>query len=206
MLRIWGRGNSSNVQKVVWLCEEIALPYERIDVGGAFGGLDVPDYLARNPNGRIPAIDDDGFVLWESNAIVRYLADKYGAGALWPNEFQQRALCDRWLDWQQTTLAVDFVSIVYALLRTPPEERNPDAIAAATARLSAALTIFDAELEGRDYIMGDQLTIGDIPTGVWIYRWFLFELEGPDLPNVSAWYERLKARAAYRKSVMVKLA
>jgi len=206
MLRIWGRGNSSNVQKVVWLCEEIALPYERIDVGGAFGGLDVPDYLARNPNGRIPAIDDGGFVLWESNAIVRYLADKYGAGALCPNEFQQRALCDRWLDWQQTTLAVDFVSIVYALLRTPPEERNPDAIAAATARLGAALTIFDAELEGRDYIMGDQLTIGDIPTGVWIYRWFLFELEGPDLPNVSAWYERLKARAAYRKSVMVKLA
>lgn len=206
MLRIWGRGNSSNVQKVVWLCEEIALPYERIDVGGAFGGLDVPDYLARNPNGRIPAIDDDGFVLWESNAIVRYLADKYGTGGLWPNEFQQRALCDRWLDWQQTTLAVDFVSIVYALLRTPPEERNPDAIAAATARLGAALTIFDAELEGRDYIMGDQVTIGDIPTGVWIYRWFLFELEGPDLPNVSAWYERLKARAAYRKSVMVKLA
>jgi len=206
MLRIWGRGNSSNVQKVVWLCEEIALPYERIDVGGAFGGLDVPDYLVRNPNGRIPAIDDDGFVLWESNAIVRYLADKYGAGALWPNEFQQRALCDRWLDWQQTTLAVDFVSIVYALLRTPPEERNPDAIAAATARLGAALTIFDAELEGRDYIMGNQLTIGDIPTGVWIYRWFLFELEGPDLPNVSAWYKRLKARAAYRKSVMVKLA
>jgi glutathione S-transferase len=206
MLKIWGRGNSSNVQKVVWLCEEIALPYERIDVGGAFGGLDVPNYLARNPNGRIPAIDDDGFVLWESNAIVRYLADKYGAGGLWPNEFQQRALCDRWLDWQQTTLAVDFVSIVYALLRTPPEERNPDAIAAATARLGAALTIFDAELEGRDYIMGDQLTIGDIPTGVWIYRWFLFELEGPDLPNVSAWYERLKTRAAYRKSVMVKLA
>jgi glutathione S-transferase len=205
MLKIWGRNNSSNVQKVVWLCEELALPFERIDLGGAFGGTGTPEYLALNPNGRIPTLDDDGFVLWESNAILRYLAGKYGSEAMWPHDARQRARCDRWLDWQQTT-AADFVSIVFALLRTPPDERNPDAIAAATARLGTALKIFDAQLEGRDYIIGDTLSIGDIPTGIWIYRWYLFELEGPDLPNIAAWYGRLQARDAYRKSVMVKLA
>ena len=120
MLKIWGRNNSSNVQKVVWLCEELALPFERIDLGGAFGGTGTPEYLALNPNGRIPTLDDDGFVLWESNAILRYLAGKYGSEAMWPHDARQRARCDRWLDWQQTTLAADFVSIVFALLRTPP--------------------------------------------------------------------------------------
>src|SRR5262245_50616582 len=131
MLKVWGRTNSSNVQKVMWAVGELRLTHERIDVGGEYGALDTDAYGKINPNRRIPTIDDDGFVLWESNVIVRYLAAKHGAGTLWPEALTERAVADQWMDWQQTTLAPDMRTVFWGLVRTPPERRDATLIEAA---------------------------------------------------------------------------
>src|SRR6266849_7004952 len=131
MIKIWGRNTSVNVQKVMWAVGELELPHERIDVGGAFGKNKEPAYLAMNPNGLVPTLEEDGFLLWESNAIVRYLAAKYGAGSLEPAELRVRASASRWMDWQLTVCAPAIQPLFWALIRTPPEKRDPAAIDAA---------------------------------------------------------------------------
>jgi glutathione S-transferase len=151
MLVIWGRNNSINVQKVLWCCEEISLPYERIDAGGAFGVVNTPQYRKLNPNGMIPTIVDDGFVLWESNAIVRYLAEKHGTGTLWPEDRKVRAEADKWMDWKQTTFWPALRPLFMGLIRTPPEKRDPKAL---EHLRRATLTIVDAHLES--YTPGSQ--------------------------------------------------
>ena len=205
MLEIWGRNNSVNVQKVIWICIEMGVPFERHDVGGPFGGNREPEYLALNPNGLIPAISDDGFVLWESNAIVRYLAAKHGAGSLWPEDPAARAEADKWMDWQLGTLWNNLRPVFIGLIRTPPEERDHDAIEAARLRTAEAFSILDEHLSEREYVAGSSLTMADIPLGTTVYRWMALDIERPPLPNLEAWYGRLQERPAYTENVMLPL-
>jgi glutathione S-transferase len=201
MLTIYGRNNSSNVMKVVWAAEEIGVAYARHDRGGAFGGLDTPEYRAMNPNQKIPTIDDDGFVLWESNAIVRYLGARYGAGKIWPEDLRVRADADRWMDWQQTTVGPPMGVAFMQLVRTPAEKRDAKLIAQENDKAASAWAMLDDALRNRPFVAGDKLTMGDIPVGVLAHRWFALPLQRPDLPALSAWYERLKSRTAYRVNV-----
>lgn len=205
MLKVWGRRNSINVQKVLWCCAELNVPFERVDVGGPFGGNRDPDYLRLNPNGLVPTISDEGFVLWEANVIVRYLAAKHGAGTLYPEDLTVRGDADRWMDWQMGTLWASMRPVFIGLVRTPPEERDGAAIEAARKRTAETWSILDAHLTGRDYVTGASFTMGDIPLGATAYRWFQLGIEGPPLPNVRAWHERLSERPAFREHVMLPL-
>ena len=204
MIRIWGRKTSVNVQKVMWAVAELGLPHERIEVGGKFGGLDTPEYGRLNPNRLVPTLEDDGFAVWESHAIVRYLAAKYGAGTLLAADPAERSLADRWIDWTASAFQPAFTNGVFiGLVRTPPERQDRAAIARDVAATSALMKILDAHLAIHPYVAGTAFTMGDIATGAQLYRYFTLEIERPKLPNVEAWYERLKQRPAYREHVMV---
>ena len=205
MLKVWGRANSINVQKVLWCCDELGLEYERIDAGGPFDRTQDPEYLAMNPNGLVPTISDDGFTLWESNAIVRYLAAKHGAGTLCPDDLRERADADRWMDWQLGTLWAAMRPVFIGLVRTPPEERDTAAIEEARQQAVEAWNILEAHLEGRDYALGERFTMADIPLGVSIYRWLQLPVERPAVPNLEAYHERLSERPAFRERVMLPL-
>lgn len=203
MLTLWGRNTSINVQKVLWLLGELDLAYERIDVGGAFGGLDKPEFLALNPNGLIPVLEDGNVHIWESHAILRYLAAKYDAGGLWPEDPADRAQADQWMEWHVSTLYPDFIAAFLGLVRTPPSQRNMASIELSAKRAGWHYEKLEEHLAGRDFICGDRLTIGDIPLGATLYRYFTLEIERPDLPNIEAWYARLQERAAYRDGIMI---
>lgn len=204
MLKIWGRASSVNVQKPMWAIAELGLPCERIDAGGAFGKLDTPEFARLNPNRRIPVLDDDGFILWESNAIVRYLADTYGRGTLAPEGRLSFARADQWSDWALTTLYNDLIVTCFVgMVLKSKADRDSAAIAAAAKRIGANLAILDAQLEGKQFILGDQLTIADILIGVYMYRYFNIDIERPRNVNVLAWYQRLTARPAYQQHVMI---
>lgn len=203
MLKVWGRVNSINVQKVMWCVGELGLAHERQDAGRGFGGNDEDWYLAMNPNGLVPLIDDDGFVLWESNPIVRYLAARYGAGGLAPSNPQAHADADRWMEWMGSVVLPLMHPVFWGLIRTPEAERDHQGIAEASAKLGSSLAILDARLAGRDFILGDSLTMADIPLGAAIYRWYGMPLEHPTYPNLRAWYDRLTERPAFREHVMV---
>ena len=199
MLKIWGRATSANVTKPLWICDEMGVPYEHEEVGGAFGRTKDPEYLAMNPNSRVPTIDDDGFVLWESNAIVRYLASKHGKGTMAPSDPRDYADADRWMDWQQTTVLPVMTPIFWGLVRTPEAERRPDVIEAARKEGISVWGILDARLQGRDYVMGDRLTMADIPLGPQCHRWMTLIADRPAMPSLEAWYQRLLARPAFKK-------
>jgi glutathione S-transferase len=201
MLTIWGRLNSHNVKKVAWLAEEIGLPYVRHDIGGQFGFTDA--YLAMNPNRLIPTIEDDGLVLWESNAILRYLAGRYAPG-LWPADPAARAIGDKWMDWQFTYADCQRDAFLH-LVRRPPEQRDADAIARSAAACAAQMTMIDNALAGQLWLSGDQFGIGDIPMGVYAYTWFSLDIDRPDLPHLANWYGRLKQRPGYASDVMIPL-
>ena len=201
MLKILGRKTSSNVQKVLWCCSELNIPFEREDIGGPFGKNNTPEYLAQNPNGLVPTIDDEGFVLWESNAIVRYLCAKHGAGKLWPTDLAQRADADRWMDWQQTTLAPPMGVLFRGLLRQPPEMIDAEQMNGAMLKATAAMRILDTQLALHAFVAGDMLSMGDIALGNAAHRWFSLPRERPELPHVARWYARLNDRPAYRQHV-----
>jgi len=202
MLEIWGRRNASNVMPVMWAVGEMNIPNTRHDVGGSFGGVDTRAYLAMNPNGRIPAINDDGFVLWESSAIVRYLSRRYGDGTLWPSAEQQCAIADQWMEWFKTTAYPPYIGLFWAIVRTEPALRDQSKIATLTAALADALTILEARLAKHHYLAGDTLTMADIPYGPLAYRYFNLRIERPELPMTTAWYERLCERPAFQQNVM----
>jgi glutathione S-transferase len=203
MLRIWGRRNSINVQKVMWAVGELNLPHEHIDSGGSFGGLDTEEFGAMNPNRRIPVIDDGGTVVWESHAIVRYLAAKYGSGSLWPEDAGVRARSDMWMDWVATELQPAFIGLFWNFYRTPEPQQNWNLIRQGIARSTILFRLLDRQLEGRAFVAGDTLTMGDIPAATQLYRYFELEIDRPSLPSVETWYARLKEREAYRTHVMV---
>ena len=206
MLEIWGRKNSFNVQKVLWCCEDLDVPYRRHDAGGKFGGTGQDDYLQRNPTGLVPTIADGGLTLWESNSIVRYLAASYGYGSLWPEDPAGRALTDKWMDFQLGTLFPAFKDALIGLVRTAPEDRDPAKIDAAVRATADVIPILDAQLQDNDYVAGSSLTMGDVALGPLLYRWFELEIDRPDLPALRAWYDRLADRPAFQKTVMVSFA
>jgi glutathione S-transferase len=206
MLKIWGRPDSSNVQKVLWCCDELGLAYERVDLGGAFGGNDAASYRALNPNGLVPTIEDGDFVLWESNSIVRYLVDRYDArGLLNPSTAEGRGNASRWMDWQLTTISRCMFPLFQGLYRLPPEKRDPDQIESARRQAGEVWTILDRHLGSRRFVDGDRFSLGDIPPGVWIHRWLNMPIERPGLPHLRAWYARLGERPPYRTHVMIPL-
>lgn len=204
MLRVWGRRNSINVQKVMWAIGELGLPHEHIDAGGQFGGLDTEEFGVLNPNRRVPLIDDGGTVVWESHAIVRYLAAKYGEGTIWPVDPGVRAASDQWTDWVTADLQPAFIGgVFWNFYRTPEDRRDWPLIRQGIARSAILFKLLDNHMAGRMFIGGDSFTFGDIPAGAQLYRYFELEIDRPALPNVEAWYERLTACPAYREHVMV---
>ena len=202
MLTIHGRTNSSNVQKVLWALRELDVPFERRDAGGAFGVVDTPEYKAMNPNSRVPTMEEDGFVLWESNAIVRYLAGRHGAGTFCPEDPQVRADADRWMDWQQTTVAPQITPVFWNLVRTPEPDRDPAAIEAGRLGMIPLMQIMDSHLSGRGFMVGDRLTMADIPLGVMTYRWLTLIDDRPAMANLEGWYARICERPAFRTTVL----
>lgn len=203
MLRIWGRASSINVQKVMWTVSTLGLDHERIDLGGKFGGLDTPELLARNPHGLIPVIDDNGTVVWESHAIVRYLAATYGDGTLWPSDSAARASADMWMEWAQTTLQRDFIQLFWAFFRTPVEQHDQDLLADLTDACTKDFNHLDQLLGDKPFITGDTLTYGDIPIATQFFRYFTLDIERSALPNVERWYAALSQDPAYAETVMI---
>ena len=204
MLTIWGRKTSINVQKVMWAVEELGLAHERIDAGGPFGKTDTADYGKLNPNRLVPVIDDKGFILWESNACARYLANTYGLGTLAPSGPEDRARCDQWMDWSITTLYPDVIpSLFVSFVRVTAADRDMAKVNAAAKRAGENLALLDAQLAGHDYILGNTLTMADIAVGTLLYRYNTMPIERPKLPNAEAYYQRLSARKAYQTHVMI---
>jgi glutathione S-transferase len=203
MLRVWGRRNSLNVQKVMWLIAELNLEHAHINAGGSFGGLDTPEFLAMNPHGRIPVIVDGGTPVWESHSIIRYLAARYGVGTFWSADPLDRSLVDRWMDWSLATLQPAFIDVFWGFYRTPEEKRNWPFIRDVVKRCAQHYTLLDRHLAARSYLAGDRITMADIPAGTSLYRYFELEIERPSVPNVERWYRRLAERQAYREHVML---
>ena len=202
-LTLWGRLSSCNVQKAVWALEELELPYRRIDAGGEFGGLDDPAYLAMNPHGTVPTLTDGGTVVWDSDTIIRYLAARYGRGGLWPEDPAARAQADQWLAWANTALYRDWIDLFWMCVRTPPERQDGPGIEARRGRTAGRLALLDEQLATRPFVAGTQLTLADIGAGMTLYRWYEMPIDRPDLPQVAAWYRRLKERPAFLKAICV---
>lgn len=202
MLKVLGRATSSNVQKVVWLCDEISLPFDREDIGGPFGGNDQAEYLALNPNGRVPTVIDDGFVIWESNACVRYLASKHAHGSWYPDDLQKRGRASQWMDWSLSTLAPSHGPTFTGLIRTPEDKRNMDAILAGRDAWSKNMAMLDKHLADNRFITGDDISMGDISPAVLAFRWFTLDIEREDYPNVERWYGEVAARPAFKTNVV----
>ena len=205
MAIIHGRTDSGNVQRAMWACAEAGFAVERTDVGGKFGGNDTPGFLAKNPNGLVPVFEDGAFVLWESNAIIRYVAEVHGGPPLYPADAKARAIANQWMDWSNTAMNAPLVPLFVGMVRTRPEDRDAGAIERARAETARHWAILDAHLAESAFVAGDALSIGDIPLGVSAYRWFAMDIERPDHANFRAWYERLAERPAYREHVMLGL-
>ena len=203
MLKIWGRRSSANVQKVMWLLGELELAHEHIPAGGPYGLTNEPSFRAMNPNGLVPVIEDDGLVIWESNAILRYLAARYGKDIFWSEDPRKRATVDQWIDWAGTTFQPEMIGLFVSHWRTPEDQRNPNAIRNFQQRSERSLRLLDQELGKRAYIAGDALSLADIAAGVHLYRYYTMGTPYPTLPNVEAWYQRLQRRPAYREHVMI---
>ena len=198
-MKMWGRNTSSNVQKAMWAVGELKLPCERIDVGGAYGKTKDPFYLAMNPNSLVPTLEeDDGFTLWESNSVVRYLSAKHG-GTLEPKEAKTRAKANQWMDWQLSVIGPAITPVFWGLIRTPPEKRDQTAIDNGKTKTTAAAQIMDGQLGKTRFMAGDAFTYGDIPVGVMIRRYMELVPERPKMANLERWFGELSARAAFQE-------
>ena len=198
MLKIWGRNTSSNVQKVIWALAEMKIPFERIDVGGAFGKTKDPFYLAMNPNSLVPTLEEeDGFTMWESNSIVRYLAAKHQNRTCEPADLKIRARAQMWMDWQLSVMGPSITPVFWGLIRTPPEKRDPKAIEAGKEKTTAACKILDEQLGKTRFVAGEDFSYGDIPVGVMTRRYVELVPERPALPNLERWYGELAKRPPF---------
>jgi glutathione S-transferase len=202
MLTIWGRLNSHNVKKVAWFAREIDLPHVRHDIGGQFGMTDA--YKAMNPNALIPTIEDDGLVLWESNAILRYLAHRYAPEALYPADPALRAAGDKWMDWQFSFAEAQRDAFVN-LVRRKPEDRDAAAIAASAAKAGKAMATLETALAAQPWLSGDNFGVADVPMAVYAHTFFTLDIDRPLLPHVRAWHDRMRERPAYAETVMIPL-
>lgn len=202
MIKIWGRNTSSNVQKAMFAVGELKLACERIDVGGPFGKNREAEYLAMNPNGLVPTLEEeDGFTLWESNTIIRYLAGKHGMGSLMPSDPRTRALASKWMDWQLTVLGPAITPVFWNLIRTPPEKRDPKAIEDGKVKTTAAVKMLDEQFGNTPYAAGDAFSMGDIPIAIMAYRYRELVPERPSFTNFERWYAAIAARPAFREHV-----
>jgi glutathione S-transferase len=202
-IMIWGRANSVNVQKVLWCLRELDLAYQRLDAGMAFGRNGDPDYLAMNPNGRVPTLVDGDFVLWESNSIMRYLACAYRPGStLYPQAPKLRAGVDRWLDWTLSTVQPVDRPVFWALVRTPVEQRDMVAIQRDVDAEAVVWRIVDARLATRRFIEGDDFTLADIALGAYARRWLGVEgVTKPQLPHLSRWFAQFSSRPGFAQFI-----
>jgi glutathione S-transferase len=204
VLTIWGRKSSFNLQKVMWLVDELNVPHDHIQVGGSFGGLDAPTFRAMNPHGKVPVIDDDNTVVWESHAILRYLATRYGRNGFRRDDAAYAANDDQWLDWQATRLQPDFLmGVFWGFYRTPAPKRDPLAVARSIAACSQHFTLIDGMLDSTSCVLGDELRLADISIGTCLYRYLNLDIERPRLPNLDRYYAALCERLAYRQHVMI---
>ncbi|MFK7912671.1 MAG: glutathione S-transferase family protein [Pseudomonadales bacterium] len=201
MIEVQGRRNSLNVQKVMWTLGELGLDYQRQDVGGSFGFPD--DYASSNPNGVIPTIRDGQLTLWESNACVRYLAQRYGAETLWPATPEQQALADQWMEWQRSEVGTAFFQVFVNKIRLPEEQAEQQQIGRGIAGLRRWYRLLDAHLAHHDYVAGERFSAGDIPLGAMTYRYLHLDIERAELPHVQRWYHLLSRRPAYQHHVMI---
>ena len=202
MLKVIGRDTSSNVMKVLWTCAELDLEFERRDIGGKFGGNSTVEFLQMNPNGLVPVIVDEDFVNWESNSCVRYLAAKHDPGGLYPADLQVRALAERWMDWQVTTVSPAMIPVFRGMIRTAPENRDLEAIETARTVLSEKIAILDDALATQPYLAGDCFTIADIPLGIAAWRWFNMPIEREKYAHVRRWCDALCKRPGYQQHIM----
>ena len=202
MLKVYGRKNSINVQKVMWIVGELHLAYERLDIGGNFGQNDQDWYQAMNPMGKVPVLDDEGYVLWESHTIVRYLARQYGGG-WYPGDAKVCGGIDKWMDWKIGFLQPALQAAFWGLIRTLEADRDMTAIRDSSVESAKLFGTLDLHLQGRDYIAGEAISIADVPVGALTYRWYGLDVEHPDYQNLRAWYERLCKRPAYQEHVMI---
>jgi len=205
MLTIYGRATSSNVQLVMWAVGELGLTHERLDYGHVHGGTDTPEYRAMNPRGRVPVLKDGDLVVWESCAILRYLAAAYGGGgAFWPTDPKDRAKVDMWAEWGKNELAQAFsVPIFWPRVRTAAKDRDEAALGRAIANFEVHLDMLETQLEGRGFVTGDDLTTADIVIGHLLFRWFTIDISRQSRSNIERYYASLTARPAYREHVMV---
>ncbi|MEE8626555.1 MULTISPECIES: glutathione S-transferase family protein [Methylobacterium] len=196
MRRLWGRLSSVNVQKAVWGLEELGLPYERVEAGGAFGRVRDPDYVAMNPNSLVPVLEEDGFVLWESNAILRHLARGYTTHGFWPEDPRAAALADQWLDWQATRFTPATRDAFWQTVRTPADQRDQATIDRSVAASEECAAILDAHLMGRAYMVGERFTVADIAVAAAAHRWLHLDVPRIERPALRAWYARVRERPA----------
>lgn len=205
MLKIWGRRSSMNVQAVMWTVAELGLDHERYDVGHKYGGNHTAEFLAMNPNGLVPVVKDgDDAPLFESAAICRYLASRYGNDTFWPADASARAQIDKWAEWAKVTMAAAFtISVFWRVIRTKPEERDQAALEQSVAAFENLLAVAAAQLEQHEFFTGDDLTLADIMLGHVLFRYFTVEIDRSTPEAIVAYYERLKQRPAYAENVMV---
>ncbi|ELX3581874.1 glutathione S-transferase family protein [Salmonella enterica subsp. enterica serovar Gaminara] len=205
MITLWGRNNSTNVKKVLWTLEELELPYDQILAGGKYGVNQDADYLAMNPNGLVPLLKDDetDLLLWESNAIVRYLAAQYGQNRLWVDNPARRAEGEKWMDWANQTLSPAHRVILMGLVRTPPEKRDQAAIEAGIEKCDSLFALLDDALAHQSWFSGDNFGTGDIAIAPFVYNLLNVSLKWTPRPNLERWYQQLTERPAFRKVVMI---
>jgi len=208
-ISLYGRSNSLNVFKVLWLLDELKLPYQRIDAGGKFElNKENPEYLKLNPNGLVPTLDDHGFLLWESNSILRYVARKYQKAAamqLISDDLQTQALQEQWMDWVHYSLSACMNPLFIQLIRTPKENQNHELIETSRKTAISLWTLLNNHLEGRNYVVGETMSVGDIPLACYAYRWFNLNIERPSLPNLERYYKQFTTRESYQQHVMIPL-
>ena len=205
MIMVYGRATSSNVQAVMWGIGELGLKYERLDFGHVHGGTDTPEFRAMNPHGLVPVIRDGDVVMWESCAILRYLAARYGdGGAFWPGDPVERAAVDMWAEWGKTSFTPDFtVPIFWARVRTSAQDRDEAALAQAIARFETRLDVLEGQMAGHDFVVSGDFTLADIVIGHVLYRWFNIDIPRRPRPAIEAYYRRLCERPAYQEHVML---
>ncbi|WP_118985309.1 glutathione S-transferase family protein [Photorhabdus sp. CRCIA-P01] len=205
MLTIWGRKNSSNVKKVLWCLKELDVPHNQVDIGGKFGKLDDPQYLKMNPNGKIPCLQEGDFILWESNAIVRYLAAKFGKDILYPQDLQERANADKWMDWAGSHLFPHLRQLIIGFIRTPEAERDQKQIEQTLIEIEKLMKVVDNTLAEQKYLSGDKFGMADIALGPMIYPWLNIPIKRPSLKNIERWYQLMTERPAFKEIVMIEL-
>lgn len=202
MLKIWGRLSSINVQKVVWCARALGLDFERVDAGGAFGVVDAPSFRLLNPNGKVPVIEDDGLVLWESNAILRYLCARHAGAGLCPEDRGEIARCDQWMDWQATELTPAMRVAFIQLVRTPPADRQQSLIDESLEQTESLVGVLDVALAARSFIVGDRFTMADIPLACALHRWYAMPVVRRGRPGLESWLERCRAQAGAREALV----